>query len=268
MSWKDKFPKNNRYFETENGILYHGDCIEIMKKLPNESINLIVTSPPYNKRYWASNKNVNNSFSKNGKVYARNTHYGDYDDCREPGDYEKWQTDCLNEMRNLIVEDGSIFYNHIDILKNHLTIHPTFVYNQPLKQIIVWDRKSTPKLDKNYFLPVNEWIFWIKKEKDSKTKFNRKNADYMKNIWTISPKRNNGEHPAPMVIDIPLNCIKATTNENDIVFDPFMGSGTTAIASEKTNRKWVGIELSENYCKIIKKRIEQEQKSSATETLF
>jgi site-specific DNA-methyltransferase (adenine-specific) len=257
MNWKDKFPQSNRYFETDNGILYKGDCLEIMKEFPSKSINLVVTSPPYNKRYWASNKNVNNGFSKKGKVYARNTHYGVYDDCREPDDYEKWQTDCLNEMRNLIVEDGSIFYNHIDVLKNHLTIHPTFVYQQPIKQIIIWNRKSTPKLGKNYFLPVNEWIFWIKKEINSKPKFNRKNANYIKNIWDISPKKNNGEHPAPMVIEIPLNCIKATTNENDIVLDPFMGSGTTAIAAEKTNRRWIGIELNEKYCELTKQRIKK-----------
>jgi DNA modification methylase len=48
MSWKNNFPQQNRYFETNNGILYKGDCLEIMKEFPDESINLVVTSPPYN----------------------------------------------------------------------------------------------------------------------------------------------------------------------------------------------------------------------------
>ena len=72
-----------------------------------------------------------------------------------------------------------MFYNHIDILSEHQTIHPLFVYKFPLKQIIIWNRKNTPKLDKSYFLPVTEYIFWIQKSKDSRVKFKRKNGKFL-----------------------------------------------------------------------------------------
>ena len=70
-------------------------------------------------------------------------------------------------------------------MTNHLTIHPSWVYDFPLKQVIVWDKCGTPKIDKSYFLPFTEWIFWIKKDKDSVPYFDRNSALFKKNIWSI-----------------------------------------------------------------------------------
>jgi len=250
MYWKDNFPNENRYFETENGILYKGDCIEIMNKFKDESINCVVTSPPYNKGYWSRNRNPNNGF----KTKSRRIDYGVFDDCMYPEDYTKWQENVINQCLKILKDDGSMFYNHIDILREHQTIHPLFVYKFPLKQIIIWNRKNTPKLDKSYFLPVTEYIFWLQKTKKSRTKFNRKEAKFKTNVWGFNYDRKN-THPAPFPEELPNNCILTTTNENDIVLDPFMGSGTTAVVAEKLNRRWVGIELSEEYCEVTKQRL-------------
>jgi len=252
MNWKDKFPIKNRYFETENGILYCGDCLKIMNFFKDESIDLIVTSPPYNKEYWSRNRNPNNGF----KTKSRRIDYGVFNDTMQPKEYEKWQINILNECIRIIKNDGSIFYNHTDILREHQTIHPLFIYKFPLKQIIIWNRKNSPKLDKSYFVPINEWIFWIQKTKQSRTKFNRKQSFFKTNIWEISPDKNN-LHPAPFPIEIPKNCILSTTDKNDIVFDPFTGSGTTLVAAEKLNRRWIGIELNPEYCEITKQRLKE-----------
>lgn len=196
-----------------------GDCLEKLKEIPDESIDLIVTSPPYNKGFWSSNRNMNNySFFK---TKSRRIDYENYNDKLEPEEYENFQKNVLKECIRILKPSGSIFYNHTDILHKHQTIHPKWVYDFPLKQIIVWNRKNTPKLDKSYFLPVNEYIFWIQKEKTSRVKFNRQKAIYNKNVWDISPDKEN-KFPAPFPIELPLNCILTTTDEGDKVLDPFM----------------------------------------------
>lgn len=224
--------------------LIKGNCLEELKKLPDNSVDCIVTSPPYNKGYWSSNRNVNNySFYK---TKSRRIEYENYDDNLLPSDYENFQRQVLTECIRVLKPTGSIFYNHIDILKNHLTIPPLYVYDFPVKQVIIWNRKNTPKLDKSYFLPVNEYIYWIKKDKESKTKFNRKNAMFTKNIWDINPDKHNN-FPAPFPVELPLNCILSTTDENDIVLDPFMGSGTTGVACRELGIDFVGTEIDEEY---------------------
>lgn len=236
-----------------------GDCLELMKELPDNSIDLIVTSPPYNKGYWSSNRNTNNySFYK---TKSRKITYGEFDDNLSPEDYEKQQIELLKECIRVLKPEGSIFYNHIDILHKHQTIHPTWVYKFPLKQIIIWNRKNTPKLDKSYFFPITEYIFWIQKDKNSRVKFDRKNTLYNKNIWDINPEKNN-DFPAPFPIDLVSNCILSTTNENDIVLDPFMGSGTTACACVQSGRHYIGFELCQEYVDMANDRIKKVKKEN------
>lgn len=231
--------------------LYQGDCLEKMKDIADNTIDCIITSPPYNKGYWSANRNINNGFH----TKSRRIDYGTFNDTMQPEDYAEWQRKVLKECIRILKPSGSIFYNHIDILKEHNTIHPLFAYEFPVKQIIVWNRKNTPKLDKSYFFPITEYIFWIKKTKDARVYFDRNNAKFKTNVWNISPDVKNS-FPAPFPEELPENCILATTKENDVVLDCFMGSGTTGVACKRLNRNFIGIELDENYFKIAKQRIE------------
>jgi site-specific DNA-methyltransferase (adenine-specific) len=224
--------------------IYNEDCIETLKKMPDNFLDLIVTSPPYNKGYWSRNRQLSNQ--NIFKTKSRRITYGDFDDNLQPEEYEKKQRDLINECLRVLKPSGSLFYNHIDILREHNTIHPKYIYDFPIKQIIIWDRASTPKIDISYFYPIGEYIFWLKKDKNSIPKFDRKNALFQKCIWKINPEKNNN-HPAPFPLEIPTNIILATTNENDLVYDPYMGSGTTAIACVKTKRNYIGSELWSEY---------------------
>ena len=242
-------------------MIIQGDCLEVLKTFEDNSIDCIITSPPYNKGYWSKNRNMNNGFksfnhknSKTIKTKSRRIEYGEFKDNVLPKEYEKQQIELLNECIRIIKPSGSIFYNHIDILHNHQTIHPKYIYDFPLKQIIIWNRKNTPKLDKSYFFPINEYIFWIQKDKKSRTFFNRKQCDFQKNIWDINPDKNN-KFPAPFPLEIPINCINSCCPENGIVLDPYMGSGTTGVACKILNRNFIGIDISEEYCKISEARI-------------
>ena len=231
--------------------IYNENNLETMAKMPDNFVDLIVTSPPYNKGYWSSNRNLNNGF----KTKARRIDYENYSDNLNPKDYEEWQRNFIKECLRILKPTGSFFYNHQPIQKNHQEVNPLFIYDFPLKQTIIWNRKNTPKLDKSYFFPITEYIFWLQKEKDSRVKFNRKKALFNTNVWNISPDVKN-KFPAPFPEELVNNCILSCTEENDLVYDPFMGSGTTAKMAILNNRNWIGSEISNEYCEIINKRLE------------
>ena len=220
--------------------------------MDDNSIDLIVTSPPYNKGFY--NKHKKKTKWDLCDTKSRVISYGDFNDNMEPADYEQWQRDVLTECQRVIKPTGSIFYNHKDILFEHNTIHPTYVYDYPLKEIIVWDRGSTLTIGKEYFYPITEYIFWLKKDKDSRPYFNRDEADFQKNVWRFNPEKNN-THPAPFPIELPMNIIKCCSKEGDIVYDPFMGSGTVALAAKMLGRHFIGSELNPEYVKQTEERL-------------
>lgn len=231
--------------------IYNEPCLNTLRMMNDNFLDLIITSPPYNKGYWSSNRNMSNT---DFQTKSRKITYGDFDDNLLPDEYIENQSLIIKECLRVLKPTGSLFYNHIDILKEHNTIHPTYVYQFPIKQIIIWDRANTPKIDQSYFYPITEYIFWIKKSIDAKPKFNRKNALFKKNIWRFNAERNN-DHPAPFPLELPTNIILSTTNVGDLVYDPYMGSGTTAIASISTKRNYLGSETWQPFINESNKRI-------------
>lgn len=222
-----------------------GDSLEELKKIESNSVDLVVTSPPYNKNYWLRNRN-----QKGKRIIT----YDTFSDTLEPQEYIRTQKEILDELVRVIKPTGSIFYNHIDILHKHNTIHPSYVYDYNVKQVIVWDRGNTPKLDKSYFLPTTEWIFWIKKDWNSIPYFNKSLATHKKSIWRINKEKNN-PHPAPFPEELVDNIVKSCCPENGLILDCYNGSGTTAIVAKKNNMDYIGIEISEQYIQMTKDRL-------------
>lgn len=236
----------------ENNKIYNENCLTTMSKISDCSVDLIITSPPYNKNFYTKTKKISKKDSSN----FRTINYDSYNDNLSPIYYAQWQTKILNECCRILKETGSIFYNHMDILSDHNTIHPSFIYDFPVKQVLVWDRFNTPKLDKSYFFPINEYVFWIKKSKNSKTKFYRNKMFFKNSIIRIGADTKN-PHPAPFPIQLANNFVLGCTDKNDLVYDPFIGSGTTAIASLNNNRNFIGSEISKKYFEMSNKKINQ-----------
>lgn len=232
----------------ELNTIYNEDCLLTLSKMKDESVDLIVTSPPYNKNHWIKQK-----VRKKGD-FIRKIEYSTYDDNLPQDEYVDWQKKVISECLRVLKPTGSLFYNHIDIMVNHNTIHPTWVYDFPMKQVIIWDKCGTPKIDKSYFLPFTEWIFWIKKDKDSVPYFDRNNALFKKNIWSI-PRSQESNHPAPFAEKLVENIVLSCSKEGDLIYDPFMGSGTTYKVSRKFNRNVIGSEISEEYTKLSEDKI-------------
>lgn len=238
----------------KTNIIYNEDCLVTMSKIEDNSIDLIVTSPPYNKGFYAD-KNAKKSDKVWGGLNGRKIAYDVYGDDMSPLDYEKWQKEVISECIRILKPSGSLFYNHKDIIYKGLIVPPKWVYDFKVRQQIIWDRQSSCMIDPHYFMPANEWIYWIVKD-EKKVFFDKSQSIFRTNIWRMNVDKN--PHPAPFPEIMAGNIIKCCSKENDIIYDPFMGSGTTAIQSIKQKRKYIGSEISEKYIDMANKRIAQE----------
>ena len=234
--------------------IYNEDCLETMARIPDNSIDLIVTSPPYNKGFYA-NKNAKQSKVWN-TLNGRKIAYDSFSDDMFPWDYENWQKAVISECIRILKPSGSLFYNHKDIIYKGLIVPPKWVYDFKVRQQIIWDRQSSCMIDPHYFMPANEWIYWIVKD-EKKVFFDKEKSSFRTNIWRMNIDKN--PHPAPFPYIMAANIINCCSKEGDIVYDPFMGSGTTALASVKLGRHYIGSEISEKYVQMANDKIKIEK---------
>jgi site-specific DNA-methyltransferase (adenine-specific) len=225
-----------------------GDTVEVIKTLPKNSIDLVVTSPPYNL------KNSTGNGMKDGRggkwKNARLVHgYSDHDDCMPHDEYVAWQRNCLSEMMRVLKDDGAIFYNHKwRVQGGLLQDRHDIVSDFPVRQIIIWCRKGGINFNAGYFLPTYEVIYLIAKPKFKLAP----KANALGDVWEFTQDMNN-PHPAPFPLELVERIVSSTTAQ--IVLDPFMGSGTTAVAAKKLGRDFIGIEISSEYREMALKRL-------------
>jgi modification methylase len=233
-------------------ILVNGDCLCELKKIESNSINCIVTSPPYNK------KGLIGKVKPGNQIWKKfNIDYNSYNDDLSEEDYHQWMIDILNEMYRIIKTDGSIFFNHKPRRhKNKVHLPTDFICKSKLHvyQLIIWNRLSSPNIRKDVLLPCTEHIYWLVKGKPKVFK-NKIDNKFHSEVWNISPERNS-KHPAPFPEKLVENCILLTTQQNDLILDPFMGYATTGIVANRYNRDFFGIEIDSEYFKISKKRLD------------
>lgn len=243
------------FFKTNNGTLYQGDCLKGMDALEKESVKIIITSPPYNIKNSTGNGMKNGSGGKWKNAALRNG-YDIHADAMPHAQYVEWQRECLAAMMKLLRPDGAIFYNHKwRVQGGLLQDRGDIVKGFPVRQILIWQRNGGINFNKGYFLPTYEVIYLIAKP-DFKL---APKANACGDVWKIPQERNN-PHPAPFPLEVATRCIKSV--EYGLVLDPFMGSGTTALAAEILQYPWIGIELSKNYCEMAKGRIESTLKQA------
>lgn len=220
--------------------------------MPDKSIDLVVTSPPYNLKNSSGNGMKDGRGGKWSNA-ALIKGYATYDDNMPYDAYCQWQKACLSEMMRLLKDDGAIFYNHKWRVQNGLIQdRREIVADFPVRQIIIWRRKGGINFNAGYFLPTYEVIYLIAK-KDFKL---APKANSYGDVWEFKQEQNN-THPAPFPVALIDRIISSTTGR--IVLDPFMGSGTTAVVAQGLGRDFIGIELSEEYCRMAEARIERDK---------
>ncbi len=236
-----------------------GDVVETLKSLPDGFVDLVVTSPPYNLK----NSTGNGMKDGRGGKWANAElidGYKAHDDCMPHDDYVDWQRSCLTEMMRVVSDEGAIFYNHKWRVQGGLFQgRHDIVDGFPVRQIIIWRRKGGINFNAGYFLPTYEVIYLIAK---SGFKLAPK-ANAIGDIWEIT-QTSGIPHPAPFPVELAQTCIRSTTA--DLILDPFMGSGSTAIAAKLEGRNYLGIELSKEYCELARRRIAGEEVVSKKST--
>ncbi len=229
-----------------------GDAVEVIKKIPDGAVDLIITSPPYN----IKNSTGNGLKDGRGGKWANaalQRGYTNYNDCMPHDEYVKWQRNCLNEMMRIIPNNGAIFYNHKwRVQGGLLQDRQDIVSDFPVRQIIIWKRKGGLNFNTGYFLPTYEVIYLIAKPKFKLVLKANAHGD----IWEFTQEMNN-EHPAAFPVGL-IDRIVSSTNAKTIL-DPFMGSGTTAISAINFKRNYIGIDISPEYCEMAKKRVKLHQ---------
>jgi site-specific DNA-methyltransferase (adenine-specific) len=228
----------------------HGKCEDVMATMPDSCIDLVVTSPPYNLRNSTGNGMKDGRGGKWANAALLNGYAeAEYNDNLPHAEYVAWQRQCLTEMMRLLKPDGAIFYNHKwRVQAGLLQDRSDIVAGFPVRQIIIWRRKGGINFNKGYFLPTYEVIYLIAKKDFVLAKGANSNGD----IWDIGQEQKNN-HPAPFPVAL-IDRVISSTNAQ-IILDPFMGSGTTAVAAKKLGRNFVGIELSPKYIAVAKNRL-------------
>ena len=227
-----------------------GDAAEVMKLIPDGSVDLVITSPPYNLKNSTGNGMKDGRGGKWANA-ALQKGYSHHNDCMPHDEYVKWQRNCLTEMMRLIPEDGAIFYNHKWRVQGGLLQDRQDIVNGfPVRQIIIWRRKGGLNFNAGYFLPTYEVIYLIAKPKFKLVEKANAHGD----VWEFTQEMNN-KHPAAFPVAF-IDQIVSSTNAKNIL-DPFMGSGTTAISALNFKRNYVGIDSSPEYCEMAEKRIKK-----------
>lgn len=239
-----------------------GDCLETMKKIPDNSIDLVVTSPPYNLKNSTGNGMKANTKSGKWAGAALQNGYSHHNDCMPHDEYAKWQKNCLTEMYRIIKNDGAIFYNHKWRVQNGLLQdRQDIVESFPIRQIIIWRRKGGINFNPGYFLPTYEVIYLIPKP-DFKL---APKANRFGDVWEFTQEMKN-EHPAPFPVALIERIISSTTAQ--LILDPFNGSGTTSVVASGLKRDFIGIELSPEYCELANMRVEKNNEVSQINPQF
>lgn len=214
--------------------LKQGDCLEIMNEIPEKSVDLILTDSPYGFGY-QSNMKKNKDLPM---FYDRNT---------------SWLNEWLYKANKILKDDGHLYMfapvQKIDEFKQK--IENFFI----IKNIIVWDKKSFGMGDLyGQYAPSYEFIIFAVKEQGKKL-----NGKRERDLLSFN-KCKSELHPTQKPVELLKYLIEKSSNENDTVLDPFMGSGSTGVAAKELNRNFIGMELDEKYFNIAKERIENAEK--------
>ena len=248
--------------EFENKIIF-GDCIEKLKELPDNSVDLIFADPPYNMQLqgdlWRPNQTKVDGVDDDWDKYESFEHY------------DKFSTEWLKECKRILKEDGAIWvigsYHNIFRVGKIMQDLGFWVLND-----VIWMKTNPmPNFKGTRFNNAHETLIWASKNKNSNYKFHYKsmkafNDDkQMRSDWYI-PLCNGGEriringekaHSTQKPEELLYRIILSSSNVRDIVLDPFMGSGTTGAVAKLLRRKYVGFEKEAFYKKVAEDRIKK-----------
>ncbi len=258
MKSKEEMPQKSLkpFFEIGNAILYKGDCLEILQSIPEASVDMIFADPPYNLS--------NNGFSVHaGKRVSVNK--GDWDKSFGPEKDFDFHFKWIEACKRVLKENGTMWisgtYHSIYACGYALQIQKFRFLND-----ISWFKpNASPNLSCRMFTASHETLIWASKSKKTKHVFNyneMKNGDFpgdkiknpgkqMRSVWSIttpaSVEKIYGKHPTQKPLALLERIVIASTNPGQVILDPFCGSATTGVSALLNSRKFIGIDMDEEF---------------------
>lgn len=244
------------YFKNQDQsfVLFEGDCVQVLADITYQ-FNMIFADSPY----FLSNDGMT---FKNGKIQSVNK--GDWDKASTIDNIEQFTEKWLSLVREKMKDDGTIWISG--------THHNIFTLGKTLEKlgfkilnIITWEKPNPPpNFSCQYFTNSAEWIIWARKHPKVPHYFDYKmmkklNADkQMKDVWRLPTvqawEKQQGKHPTQKPLGLLSRIILASTQKEDLILDPFCGSGTTGIAATLLERRFVGIEKESEFLNLAKSR--------------
>lgn len=232
---------------------YNEDCLETIKKIEPNSVNCVLTSPPYNMT------------KRRGGYADKQLRYDEYQDWKSEEEYNQWTVNIFNELDKILIKDGVILYNFSYSIENPglpYTMISSIISKTvfTVADTIIWKKSNSIPHPASYnrLNRIVEFVFVIVRKKEIKTfkcnkkivKTSPKGQNYYEIIDNFITAKNNDEstevNKATFSTEFCTKLLNIYTKESDVVYDPFMGTGTTGVACKIINRNFIGSEISEN----------------------
>lgn len=235
----------------ESNRLIVGNTLDVLREIPSNTVDVGVTSPPYNKQ------------EKQKGWLVKNVVYDAYKDAVPEAEYQQDQIDVLNEIHRVTTAGGSFFYNHKVRWTKGSMHHPMDWLRKTkwtIRQEIIWDRMLAANIRGWRFWQVEERIYWLYKPINDALigKELRSSDAKLTSVWRGVPENGRrNPHPAPFPLWVPARAIISMLGDTPgVVLDPYVGSGTTAVAAKLLGHNYIGIDRSEHYLEMAQSRID------------
>lgn len=238
----------------ETVTLIKGNCIKAMEKLPDASVDLIVTDPPYNLGNFMRDRATN-------LKKMRENFFGDagWDDM----EFNEWTShmDIFFEQAHRVLKKGGSMIIFMSVIKTETIIGLAEKHKFYYKTTGIW-HKTNPmprNMNLHYINSIEGWIYFTNETRTGTFNNNGKALhDFIESSVTPKSEKKYGGHPTQKPEAVIKHFVETLSNPHDVVLDPFMGSGTTGVVAIRTGRSFIGIELQQDYFEICKKRIGDE----------
>lgn len=234
-----------------NTLLGKGNCLDFLKFIKSSTVDLILTDPPYNLGNFMHNRNTNLV-----KMRENQFAYAGWDNLTQ----EHWEKEMdifFSESSRVLKKSGALLL-FMSLIKIETIIKLASKYKFYYKTTGIWHKTNPMPRNMNiHFVNSTEaWVYFIKD--DTSGTFNNEGKmehDFIETSLTTSKEKQFGKHPTQKPTKVIGHFVKLLSNKEDVVLDPFMGSGTTGVCSRKLKRKFIGIELDNDYYELSKTRM-------------
>jgi site-specific DNA-methyltransferase (adenine-specific) len=258
-SYGNKHPFVIYYNNPEHSVrLLKGNCIEILNQARENSVDMIFADPPY----FLSNGGIT---CHAGKMVSVNK--GKWDKSKGIEENHKFTLEWLKACQRVLKPNGTIWVSGTTHIIYSIGFAMQELGYKILNDIIWYKRNAPPNLSCRYFTHSTEIVLWAAKNERSKHYFDYQlmkkmnQGKQMRNVWEFSApssgEKKFGKHPTQKPVELLNRIILASTKEGDLVLDPFCGSSTTGVSATLLSRKYVGIDLEDEYLRLSVKRLEE-----------